>query len=348
MKKNIKYLFFAALASAAFSACGEKEVVYGTENLNKEKPSIEIILDDADRFSFEFTLEQSDNSRQFAYAVCEKTPEHTAPSAYDVVIGNVDTQVKKVFNESDYRDYYFSTEIFASAGNTYVIYAASITSEGVLSQLASYEVVMPEKIPFRQGVYKTQGTCMYREGDPASVVSQKSGEPFTSSFEIVETETEDLAIYQANWFNIITPDENGKEYMLGPALIGVVNYDRNVIEFDGRFVYNGGYSPVVAFGVAFYYYNEEDEELLVFWGGGEDGTRQLEIPFDNEGNLLGLSDCMYMIHDNQGSAISVFDALRDGTLTYDRPFPGEESGSMAYGQPLSGMENKIHELKWMR
>ncbi|MGM9747514.1 MAG: hypothetical protein ACI3ZN_01825 [Candidatus Cryptobacteroides sp.] len=306
-----------------FVGCGEKEVIFGTENLGKPKPTVEIVLDRADRFGFEFTLKQSDDSQQFGYVILEKTEEMEVPTPYSIVTGGVEAAMKAVFNEADYRQYYFSQRVTAPAGMTFIIYAAAITSEGVLSELSEYVIEMPEKVPFKQGIFTTRGDNL-----SPNVVSKYAGEPFVCAFEILETATVDYALYQANWFNFLT-DEYGSEQVFNPVLIGIVDYENNVIRYDGQFVYNGSFSPYSAFGQAFMYYNEERVEYLVFLGGGDSGDQDILMPFDKEGNILGMSDCGYGIFDKNSNFIGYFDRLQNGKLTYLRGF-GEPASSNTF------------------
>ncbi|MGN1211637.1 MAG: hypothetical protein ACI4TM_08120 [Candidatus Cryptobacteroides sp.] len=313
-------LAFLPLLSAG---CTQKEVIFGTENLGKPKPSVEIVLDGTDRFGFDFTLKQSDNSQQFGYAIMEKTEDMVVPTPYDIVTGAAEATMKEVFNEVDYRQWYFSQRVTAPAGMTLVIYAAAISAEGVLSGLSECVIEMPEKIPFKQGIYTTKGDSLAPD-----VVSGHSGEPFICGFEILETATVDYAIYQANWFNFLT-DDYGAEQVFNPALIGIVDYENNVIRFDGKYVYNGSFSPSSAFMQAFMYYNEERVEYLVFLGGGDSGNQDILIPFDKDGNLLGMSDCAYAIYDRNSNFINYYDRLTNGRLTYLRDF-GDAASSGAF------------------
>ena len=78
--KTIKY--FVAFLSAAlmFSAC-EQEQGLSQQNKDKEKPSVSVILKEANDVTLSFDLMASENAAQYAYAVYAGS-DNDAPSAF--------------------------------------------------------------------------------------------------------------------------------------------------------------------------------------------------------------------------------------------------------------------------
>lgn len=312
-KKILSYLSVFLLAPLFFSGCG-KETVFGKDNLTKEKPSVEIIVGRADRFSIKFELQQSDDAQQFAYAMYQIGEGHVAPTPYELLTGDVDTKVAGVFNGSDYLDYYFDYQVYIAAGRSYAIYAVAVNSEGVLSEVSEEIIDIPAKVAIKEGYYMVQGDNLYTDL-PGGVLNKKSGKAWLASAQVLPTMQADYLAFGGDWFSLVDDGEHG----VGPLFLGKIDYDTRTAVFDGSY-WNGSGITKATFGAGIDYYDKDKGQIIVLWGGGS-GYGDVVISFDEHGVVTEISRCFANVHDNMGSSIGTFDILQNGKLSFLRNFP---------------------------
>ena len=124
------------------------------------------------------------------------------------------------------------------------------------------------------------------------------GNPVLDEFPLeLEMVDKTTVVVYADWFNYIYTEYGESGYAAAPYLIGTVNYAKQTIVFDGRYLDSkGNLSQYNAFGGGFYYYDADQTMMTVFWGDG-DGFEPVVVTFNDEGYLDSMSYCDYSIHD---------------------------------------------------
>lgn len=124
------------------------------------------------------------------------------------------------------------------------------------------------------------------------------GNPVLDKFPLeLEMVDKTTVVVYADWFNYIYTEYGESGYAAAPYLIGTVNYAKQTIVFDGRYLDDdGNLSTYNAYGGGYYYYDADKTMMTVFWGGG-DGSEPVVVTFNDEGYLDSMSYCDYSIHD---------------------------------------------------
>ncbi|MGN0195761.1 MAG: hypothetical protein ACI4AE_04810 [Candidatus Cryptobacteroides sp.] len=322
-RKLLTYVSAFLFAPLFFAGCEKEETVFGKDNLDKDRPSVEIVIDNADRFSITFELHQSDDTQQFAFAMYQIGEDHQAPTPYDLITGNVDTKVTAVLNSSDYQDYYFDYQVYITSGLSYAIYAVAISSEGVLSEVSEQIIDIPAKIQIKEGYYMAQGDNL-NTNLPGGVLNEKSGKAWLASAQVLKTMDADYLAFGGDWFCLVDDGEHGT----GPLFLGKIDYDARTASLDGSY-WNGSGITKATFGMGLYYYNQSLAQLIVLWGGGS-GYGDVVISFDENGVLTDISECSALVHDYIGNVIGTYDILRNGKLSFLRNFEDYAAAPVLY------------------
>ena len=82
--KTLKYFVAFLAAALMFSAC-EPEQGLSQQNKDKQKPTVSLVLNEANDVTLSFELVASENAAQYAYAVFPGSDNET-PSAYDILL----------------------------------------------------------------------------------------------------------------------------------------------------------------------------------------------------------------------------------------------------------------------
>lgn len=142
--KTIKY--FVAFLSAAllFSAC-EPEQGLSQQNKDKEKPSVSLVLNEANDVTLSFDIVASDNAAQYAYAVYPGS-DNEAPSAYDILLQETFAPAAGAYNAKIGDDASATASVTVDcsgfAAETYQVFAAAITETGLIGEVAVLDVTM--------------------------------------------------------------------------------------------------------------------------------------------------------------------------------------------------------------
>lgn len=141
--KTIKYLAMFLAAAGLFTGCSDDDDL-NTQNQDKPKPTVSLTAGSVSDAEFSFTIAASENASQYAYAVFEGAG-NTAPIAHDLVIDEVSGAYQsEAFNVSDAASQSVSVECKSAA--TYQIFAAAITSTGLLGEVVSLEIHVDDTI----------------------------------------------------------------------------------------------------------------------------------------------------------------------------------------------------------
>lgn len=142
--KTIKY--FVAFLSAAlmFSAC-EQEHGLSQQNKDKEKPSVSVILKEANDVTLSFDLMASENAAQYAYAVYAGS-DNDVPTGYDILLtetfANADGAYNTTLGEGASYNATVTLDCSSFASETYQIFAVAITETGLIGEVAELDVTM--------------------------------------------------------------------------------------------------------------------------------------------------------------------------------------------------------------
>ena len=142
--KTIKY--FVAFLSAAlmFSAC-EQEQGLSQQNKDKEKPSVSVILKEANDVTLSFDLMASENAAQYAYAVYAGS-DNDVPSGYDILLQETFANADGAYNTTLGEGAAYSTTVTLDcssfASETYQIFAVAITETGLIGEVSVLDVTM--------------------------------------------------------------------------------------------------------------------------------------------------------------------------------------------------------------
>lgn len=155
--KNIKYLAMFIAAAGLFIGCSDDDDL-NTQNQNKPKPTVTLTAGTVSDDEFTFTLAASDNASQYAYAVFEGEG-NTAPIAHDIVIDEVSGAVQTgAFNASDAASQSVSVE--CKSAMTYQIFAAAITSTGLLGEVVALDIHVDDTIAPEAQTFSVQGNTV--------------------------------------------------------------------------------------------------------------------------------------------------------------------------------------------
>lgn len=141
--KNIKYLAMFLATAGLFMGCSDDDDL-STQNQNKPKPTVTLTAGSVSDAEFSFTIAASENASQYAYAVFEGEG-NTAPIAHDIVIDEVSGAYQTgAFNVSDAASQ--SVSVACQSATTYQIFAAAITSTGLLGEVVSLDIRVDDTI----------------------------------------------------------------------------------------------------------------------------------------------------------------------------------------------------------
>lgn len=154
--KNIKYLAMFIAAAGLFIGCSDDDL--STQNQNKPKPTVTLTAGTVTDAEFSFTIAASDNASQYAYAIFEGEG-NAAPLAHDIVIDEVSGAYQTgAFNVSDAASQSVSVECMSSM--TYQIFAAAITSTGLLGEVVSLDVHVDDTIAPEAQSFAVEGSTV--------------------------------------------------------------------------------------------------------------------------------------------------------------------------------------------
>lgn len=143
--KSIKITsIFACLLMLAVSCSKESEL--SKANAGKERPVVTIEQNNVTNYYLTFTVSTGFPASQFGYVVMPSTSTQ-APVAQDIVMDQIGTALQSgVFNTVDKTK--VKVEFDCEPDANYIVYAAAITDEGVLSEVASCPIhVTDTEIP---------------------------------------------------------------------------------------------------------------------------------------------------------------------------------------------------------
>lgn len=141
--KSIKYLAMFLATAGLFMGCSDDDDL-STQNQNKPKPTVTLTAESVSDAEFSFTITASENASQYAYAVFEGEG-NTAPIAHDIVIDEVSGAYQTgAFNVSDAASQ--SVSVACQSATTYQIFAAAITSTGLLGEVVSLDIHVDDTI----------------------------------------------------------------------------------------------------------------------------------------------------------------------------------------------------------
>lgn len=299
-----KYVSMFLGAALIFAGC-EKEEELGSQNKGKARPSVTVTAGEVAPFEYTFTVSASENASQYAIAIFNGK-DNAAPVAYDIVVDEVSgADGSYAFNVSDNASVTLTLE--GDPDSDYQIFAAAITSTGLLSEVTSTTIHTAKVVEPVMGVYSVSYAAL-----TGKVVNPATGTDFEMDLIVMG---DGLVVIQANWFNYAP-----EGYVCQPYLLGEVDYKNQQIIFDGTYVVVSGGNVSLgqgnAFGGGFYYFDQAKTMMLAFWGGGDSGKEPVVINYDDKGVCKDISYCDYTIHDaSTGAGLAVFDALTEGKLT---------------------------------
>lgn len=321
LMKKIHYLALSLVAGALVCGCSDENEP-STQNRGKEKPVVTLTAEDVDGGSFTFTIAASEQASQYAYAIFEGTG-NPAPLAYNIVCDEVGNLADEDRANGNYSHYAFNMSDGASATHTfecdpqgkYEVFAAAITSTGLLSEVTKMTVEIP-KIELQAGNY----TISYTKANG------KPGE-FAAHIELDEEDPTVCYLY-AQWFGLPFAQ------YIAPILVGEVDVLSKEVVFDGTYLEDGSLakeedgSLSSAFGMPFYKVNLElpNPCLLVFYGSGNGGS-PIVASMDNKGYLTDISYFEYYAFDaSTFDEVGTLDSCEDGVMTYvpEEDEPAEE------------------------
>ena len=142
--KTIKYLVAFLAAALMFNAC-EQEQGLSQQNKDKQKPTVSLVLNEANDVTLSFDVVASENAAQYAYAVFPGS-DNEVPSAYDILRTETFAAAAEAFNtkigEGASATANVTLDCSDFAAETYQIFAAAITETGLIGEVAVLEVTM--------------------------------------------------------------------------------------------------------------------------------------------------------------------------------------------------------------
>lgn len=152
--KTLKYFVAFLTAALMFSAC-EPEQGLSQQNKDKAKPTVSLVLNEANDVTLSFELVASENAAQYAYAVFPGSDNET-PSAYDILLTETFAAAAEAFNtkigEGASATASVTLDCSGFAAETYQIFAAAITETGLIGEVAVLDVTMNDtEIPVLAG-----------------------------------------------------------------------------------------------------------------------------------------------------------------------------------------------------
>lgn len=152
--KTIKYLVAFLAAALMFNAC-EQEQGLSQQNKDKQKPTVSLVLNEANDVTLSFDVVASENAAQYAYAVFPGS-DNEVPSAYDILLTETFAAAAEAFNtkigEGASATANVTLDCSDFAAETYQIFAAAITETGLIGEVAVLDVTMNDtEIPVLAG-----------------------------------------------------------------------------------------------------------------------------------------------------------------------------------------------------
>lgn len=152
--KTIKYLVAFLAAALMFNAC-EQEQGLSQQNKDKQKPTVSLVLNEANDVTLSFDVVASENAAQYAYAVFPGS-DNEVPSAYDILLTETFAAAAEAFNtkigEGASATASVTLDCSDFAAETYQIFAAAITETGLIGEVAVLDVTMNDtEIPVLAG-----------------------------------------------------------------------------------------------------------------------------------------------------------------------------------------------------
>lgn len=152
--KTIKYLVAFLAAALMFNAC-EQEQGLSQQNKDKQKPTVSLVLNEANDVTLSFDVVASENAAQYAYAVFPGS-DNEVPSAYDILLTETFAAAAEAFNtkigEGASATASVTLDCSGFAAETYQIFAAAITETGLIGEVAVLDVTMNDtEIPVLAG-----------------------------------------------------------------------------------------------------------------------------------------------------------------------------------------------------
>lgn len=152
--KTIKYLVAFLAAALMFNAC-EQEQGLSQQNKDKQKPTVSLVLNEANDVTLSFDVVASENAAQYAYAVFPGS-DNEVPSAYDILLTETFAAAAEAFNTKIGEDASATASVTLDcsdfAAETYQIFAAAITETGLIGEVAVLDVTMNDtEIPVLAG-----------------------------------------------------------------------------------------------------------------------------------------------------------------------------------------------------
>lgn len=128
-------------AVSLFSGCSDDDDL-STQNKGKTKPTVTVTQGTVTDDEFTFTLAASEGAAQYAYVIFEGK-DKTAPIAHDIVIDEVSGKyMSGAFNVADAASQNITVPCYSNAD--YQVFAAAITSTGLLSEVTELKVYIPD------------------------------------------------------------------------------------------------------------------------------------------------------------------------------------------------------------
>ena len=152
--KTIKYLVAFLAAALMFNAC-EQEQGLSQQNKDKQKPTVSLVLNEANDVTLSFDVVASENAAQYAYAVYPGS-DNEVPSAYDILLLETFAAADGAYNTKLGEDASSTASVTLDcsgfAAETYQIFAAAITETGLIGEVAVLDVTMNDtEIPVLAG-----------------------------------------------------------------------------------------------------------------------------------------------------------------------------------------------------
>ena len=221
--KTIKYLVAFLAAALMFNAC-EQEQGLSQQNKDKQKPTVSLVLNEANDVTLSFDVVASENAAQYAYAVFPGS-DNEVPSAYDILLTETFAAAAEAFNtkigEGASATANVTLDCSDFAAETYQIFAAAITETGLIGEVAVLDVTMNDtEIPVLAGAESNVNvlTLAYDE-----VVVRGKGNVYVSIYAAAAggyvaldepIAAEDVTV-EANLVNIVCPEAgNGAVYLI--------------------------------------------------------------------------------------------------------------------------------------
>lgn len=221
--KTIKYLVAFLAAALMFNAC-EQEQGLSQQNKDKQKPTVSLVLNEANDVTLSFDVVASENAAQYAYAVFPGS-DNEVPSAYDILLTETFAAAAEAFNtkigEGASATASVTLDCSDFAAETYQIFAAAITETGLIGEVAVLDVTMNDTTrPVLAGAESNVNvlTLAYDE-----VVVRGKGNVYVSIYAAAAggyvaldepIAAEDVTV-EANLVNIVCPEAgNGAVYVI--------------------------------------------------------------------------------------------------------------------------------------